>query len=602
MPGIAGVISKSEMRSRDVEQMTATMRTESFYVSHAYENAKLNVSVAWTAHSKAPFDGAMMWNNQHDIGLIFSGEDFMDRSLVMQLTGRTAVEPGPKRLLALYEALGANFVGKLNGCFAGLIIDLRRRLVLLFNDRYGLGRIYWTENAEGVYFASEAKALLAVLPSTRRFDTRAVAETISCGSVMQDRTLFAGISLMPPASIWRSDAGVRLVRQRYFEPSEWEQQTLLEPEEFYQQLKETFPRVLSRYVDAPSIAMSLTGGLDGRMIMAAAHAAPGALPCYTFNGPYSECADLRIARDIAHLCRQPHRVISVGQNFLSQFSALAEKSVYISDGTMDITGAVELYVNKIAREIAPIRLTGNYGSEIVRGNVAFRTSRYDPSLFVPELAEFLSEADTTYRAERNCAWTSFIAFKQTPWHHYARLSVEQSQLIMRTPFLDNELVSLVYRAPPDSLESPTNVLRLIAECDPRFDEVPSDRGLRLNERYWDHVMRRVIDFSIKAEYAYDYGMPNWLARIDRLLAPIQPEKLFLGRHKFYHFRIWYKEKLGDYLKETLLQKDALERGYFRPEAIERMVREHTTGAANWTRELHRALTIELTHQQLIDRW
>lgn len=600
MPGIAGVISESETRRSDVGRMLGAMSTEAFYAVRDYQNSLLNLSAGWTAHSNAPTDGAMCWNESRDIGLIFSGEDFTDPSLVLQRAGRR-VEAGPSSVLALYEALGPDFVKSLNGWFSGLIVDLRQGTVLLFNDRYGLGRIYWRETAEGLHFASEAKALLAALPETRRLDVRGVAEAISCGSVMQDRTLFSGVALLPPASIWRYDRQVGLVKERYFHPSEWEEQTPLQAEEFYQSLKETFLRVLPRYLAAPSIAMSLTGGLDGRMIMAGAHAEPGALPCYTFNGPYRDCADLRIARDLARLCQQTHRTISVGENFLSQFAALAETSVYISDGTMDVTGAVELYVNRIAREIAPVRLTGNYGSEIVRGNVAFRPTRIDRSLLVPDLVTFIDEAGATYRDERNCVEPSFVAFKQTPWHHYARLSVEQSQLILRTPFLDNELVSLMYRAPLGSYENPANVLRLIAECDPRLDAVPSDRGLRQNEGYMDQVIRRAIDFSVKAEYAYDYGMPNWLARIDRLVAPLHPEKLFLGHHKFYHFRIWYKERLRDYLIGTLLDKRALQRGYFRPEAIERMVREHISGAANWTRELHRALTIELIHQQLIER-
>ena len=49
--------------------------------------------------------------------------------------------------------------------------------------------------------------------------------------------------------------------------------------------------------------MSLTGGLDSRMILAWAQAAPGSLPCYTFGGPYRDCADVRIARQLATICR-----------------------------------------------------------------------------------------------------------------------------------------------------------------------------------------------------------------------------------------------------------------------------------------------------------
>jgi len=54
----------------------------------------------------------------------------------------------------------------------------------------------------------------------------------------------------------------------------------------------------------------------------------------------------------------------------------------------------------------------------------------------------------------------------------------------------------------------------------------------------------------KAEYAYDYGMPQWMARIDHLFSWFHLERLFLRRHKFNHFRVWYRDSLSDYVRET----------------------------------------------------
>ena len=223
--------------------------------------------------------------------------------------------------------------------------------------------------------------------------------------------------------------------------------------------------------------MSLTGGLDGRMIMAWANRPPGELPCYTFGSTYRDCNDVRIARLVAKLCRQSHETIEVGHQFFSEFPSLAEKAVYVSDGTMDVTGSVELYVNRIARKIAPVRVTGNYGSEVLRGNVAFRPSSLHEGLLEPEFAKLVQTASTTYYSECESHRLSFIGFKQVPWHHYARLSVEQSQLTPRSPYLDNDLVSLMYQAPPDLFLSKEPSLRLIAEGNTELAKVRTDRGL-----------------------------------------------------------------------------------------------------------------------------
>ena len=198
------------------------------------------------------------------------------------------------------------------------------------------------------------------------------------------------------------------------------------------------------------------------MIIACSGHAPRTLPCYTFVGPYRECIDGTLARLVAQHCGQTHEVIPVNGKFIEQFPALAEESVYVSDGAMDVTGSAELYVNRLAREIAPVRMTGNYGSEILRSNVAFRPRPLNPSLFNPEFLQLGSAAAATYEKEAEGNRLSFIAFKQVPWHHHSRLSVEQSQLTMRSPYLDNELVALAYQAPEGQEFSTTPALRFVA--------------------------------------------------------------------------------------------------------------------------------------------
>src|SRR5206468_9842528 len=105
---------------------------------------------------------------------------------------------------------------------------------------------------------------------------------------------------------------------------------------------------------------------------------------------------VRIARKVAAACGQPHQTISVGDEFLSQFTQLAEQTVRITDGAMDVSGAAELYVNRVARQIAPVRLTGNYGSEILRRHVAFRPRLLFPETFSSDFVPQLAAASLTY--------------------------------------------------------------------------------------------------------------------------------------------------------------------------------------------------------------
>jgi asparagine synthase (glutamine-hydrolysing) len=225
------------------------------------------------------------------------------------------------------------------------------------------------------------------------------------------------------------------------------------------------------------------------------------------------------------------------------------------------------------------------------------------ALLEPEFAQSVRAAGATYQAERDGHPLSFIAFKQVPWHHYSRLAVEQSQLTLRSPYLDNDLVALMYRAPSELLSSTEPSLRLIYEGNPLLAKLPTDRGLVWSETPFVGKIRKLCaELAVKAEYAYDYGMPQWLAGLDHLLAPLHLERMFLGRHKFYHFRVWYRDQLSQYVKEILLDPRARHRDYLQGQVLERMVDAHTKGRQNWTQEIHRALTLELLQRQLIERW
>ena len=607
MPGIVGIIGNESLKSNTVvlDQMTQCMMHEAFYASGTYVNERLGLWIGWVAHQGSFSDCMPAWNETEDICIVFSGEDFTDLAEIEHLRGRGGHEfslENASYLVHLYEEMGLKFIEKLNGWFSGVLVDLREKTIIVFNDRFGLGRIYFHENTHGFYFASEAKALLRVLPVLRQLNTASLCEFLSCGCPLQDKTLFSDISVVPRGSVWTFSPGKKVSRSSYFEPAVWENQVPLNGVDYYQRLKETWARILPKYFrgNAP-IGMSLTGGVDGRMIMAWANRPPNSFSCYSFGGMIRECNDVKIARHVAEICRQPYQVIPLHSEFLAQFPALAEKTVYLTDGAMDVSASPDLFVNRIAREIAPVRLTGNYGQEILRSAVAFGPKTLADGLFEREFAELIRDASDTYSSELTDRRLSFIAFKQVPWHHYSRLALELSQLTLRSPYLDNDLVSLAFQAPADLAGTKQLSLQLIADGNPALGRIPTDRGILYPPVPVITALQHLFqEFTFKAEYAYDYGMPHWLARLDSLFGQLHFEKLFLGRHKFYHFRFWYRHQLSEYIKEVLLDPHTASRPYLNERRLEEIVKSHIQGRGNYTLEIHRVLTLELIQRQLIE--
>jgi asparagine synthase (glutamine-hydrolysing) len=292
----------------------------------------------------------------------------------------------------------------------------------------------------------------------------------------------------------------------------------------------------------------------------------------------------------------------VDSTFLSQFPDLAKRTVYLTDGCADVSSAPSLYVSQLGRQIAPVRMTGNYGDQILRRFRAFKPRVPTVNTLQPELVAHVRTARNTYNGIAEMHPLSFAAFRQAPWHHQSLLALEQTQLTQRSPFLDNDVVKANFRAPASALENDDNRLRLIADGNPVLRRIRTDIGVGGRHEVFPGAMVRDLQwFTFKAEYAYDHGMPQWVARVDHALSPFHLDRLFLGRHKFYHFRIWYRDVLSKYVQEMLLDPLTLSRPYLDRQAVEGVVRSHVKGDRNYTNEIHQLLSLELIHRLFIDR-
>jgi asparagine synthase (glutamine-hydrolysing) len=474
--------------------------------------------------------------------------------------------------------------------------------VSLFNDRFGMHPLYFSEGKDGFYFACEAKAILAVRPELRQLDQIALGEFVACGSPLENRSLFLGISKLPPASLWIFEDAAIVKRGNYFQPEEWEEQEPLDFESYFQELHRVFAQNLPRYFAGKSkIGMSLTGGLDTRMVLACRETPPNSLPCYTFGSMFRENHDVRVARRVAEACRQSFQVIPAGTEFLSQFQKYAERTVFLTDGCVDTSRSPDLYLNEKVRSIAPVRMTGNYGGEVLRGVRAFKPEAMSAGLFQPDFQRQVDEGRENFVRVAKRHPVSFSVFQQGPWHHSGILGLEQTQVSMRSPFLDNEFVRTVFRSPRSAYSSSAISIRLIAEGNKSLAHIPTDRGFAGHRNALSRVLSRVLlETQFKAEYAYDMGMPQWLARADSLFSSFHFERLFLGRHKVFHFRIWYRTYLADYLQETLLDPRSLSRPYLERRRVEALVRAHVAGSGNFTNEIHKLLTLELLHRRFLE--
>ena len=597
MPGILGFITRSgsvDGNTRQLVTMLDTMVQEPFQVYGTYTRPEHGLYLGWVSHPEAFVNWNPVISASGDEILIFSGEHLDPTS--------TDTGDNGSKLLRLYQQRGERFFGDLNGWFAGVVINLGERSVRLFNDRYGLHRIHVHQDDDSFVFASEAKAILSVRPQTRRLDVQALGEFLAVGTALDDRTIFSGISLMPGGSLWTFRDGRPVPQKgRYFDPAAWEQQPALPDEQFYGQLRDTMSGLLPRYfLPAEHLGVSLTGGLDTRMMMAGRAPATRLAACYTYSGVYRDCFDVQVARDIAAACGERHHTLRFGEDFFRNFAAYAADTIWVTDGCLDITGAHELYFSRQARQLARIRMTGNYGSEVLRSVSTFKYLPPSESLFDAEVGVSVRQAAVPFARLRSAHPVTFAAFKQVPWQLFGRLAAAQSQMIVRSPYMDNALVGLLYQAAPRLRQTRDCSVRLIADLDPALAAIRTDMGDGGGGSAVSGFVRKAYRYALfKGEWYYGGGMPQWLTRFDHNPVARRLEAAVVGTHKIEHYRLWFRDQLHDYVSEVLGDRDTLTRPYFNRRQVEQLLTAHRSRVGNHQNAISKIISLELIQRSLI---
>lgn len=595
MPGIVGIIGKGfrGKQEDDLKLMLDCTMHEPFYRRGSYINEELGVYVGWTCHPNSYADCMPAINERKDVVLIFSGEHFPDRPNTDDLKANA--------LLRQYEVNGGEFFRDLNGWFSGVLIDFRKSKITLFNDRYGMHRVYYHEEKDAFLFGSEAKSLLSARAYLRNVDMRGLGELISCNCVLESRTLFSGISLLPGGSLWSWDRSAVMEKDSYFKASDWENLPPLDGVTFYARLKDTLLRIMPRYFQGDGrVGISITGGLDSRTMMACLDPRPGELPCYTFGGA-KDGLDISIAKQVAGVCGQSYEVIRLGREFFSEFPRLAEKTLYVTDGSLDVCSAHDMYFNELARKIAPIRVTGKFGSEVIRNHSMFNAGGCEERIFSRDFGPSITRGADTLSEVKKGRQLSVAVLKDFPWREYTKIVLEQSQMVFRSPYMDNELVELMYQAPVGIRASNKPQRRIIRECNTALSAIITDRGYSENA---NPLVAKVLEgyyyALFKADYTYLFALPHWMTKVDSMLKSIGVAQRILGAQKFEGYRMWFRDELSSYVREILLDHRTLNRSYCEKKALEDMVHKHTRGTHNYMNEINKAMSLELMHRVLID--
>jgi len=273
----------------------------------------------------------------------------------------------------LYSHVGDAAPEHLNGIFAFVIWDSKRRRAVLARDRLGVKPLYYAEVDDTLLFGSELKALLASGLVPIEIDVEAVDLLLSLGFVPGPRTLLRSVKkLLPGYRLIVEPPDVRLEQYwRYPDPTpvrgrsdaEWE-------EELLTLLDDAVRRQLMS--DVPLGAM-LSGGLDSSLIVAlmAAHVSQ---PVKTFSVGFAGTADneLGVAGDVARALGTEHHELELSLDDHVDLEALAWS---LDEPVADLSSVGFSALAALTAEHVTVALSGQGADELLAGYDRYRQTQ-----------------------------------------------------------------------------------------------------------------------------------------------------------------------------------------------------------------------------------
>jgi len=206
------------------------------------------------------------------LALVFNGCIYNYRELREQLQAkgyRFFSGSDTEVLLKAYHAWGKDFVQRLAGMFAFVIVERDSGRVVMGRDRLGIKPLYYTEGPGRLRFASTLPSLLAAGDVDTSIDRVALHHYMTFHSVVPaPLTILNGVRKLPAATVRVVEPDGRYEQHTYWRPSFTRPERALSEGEWQEALLARLRTAVERRMvaDVP-IGVLLSGGLDSSLIV-----------------------------------------------------------------------------------------------------------------------------------------------------------------------------------------------------------------------------------------------------------------------------------------------------------------------------------------------
>jgi asparagine synthase (glutamine-hydrolysing) len=567
-----------------------------------------------------------MANEDGSLQIVFNGEIYNYRDLRPGLERAGHVfrsHSDTEVILHLFEERGEACLDELRGMFAFAIWERRRRRLFAARDRVGKKPFVYALSPSGDFAFSSELASLALAPGfPREVDETGLSHYLTYQFVPAPQTIWRGAKKLEPAHalVWEDG---RVSTRRWWDLRYVPKLRLGSHRAYEERFLEIFREAVRvRLVADVPLGAFLSGGVDSSAVVAMM-SLEGAAPVRTFSigFPEADYDEVAYARLVAKRYATVHEELVVEPRALDVLPKLVR---HYGEPFGDSSAVPTWYVSELTRRSVTVALSGDGGDEAFAGYQRYLADRLiagylrlprfvreqlvrraidalpapaRPRGFVGRLKRFVATADPS----RERQYVRYLCI----FANDAKAELLSPEYAARMAGTDSiTLVEELYRRADgetflDRTLSVDQHLYLPDDILAKVDIASMGNALETRAPFLDH---RLLEFAASCPPELKLRGATGKYLVKKALEPHLPREVLYRRKMGFGMPIaeWFRGELGDLAGDLLLSPRALGRGYFRGEAVRRVLDEHRGRQADHGYRLWVLLFLELWFREFAD--
>ena len=628
MCGICGRINFESAKSIDEALLKSMMSSmhhrgpddEGIYLAGNVGLGHRRLSIIDLNRGKQPIS-----NEDDTVWIVFNGEIYNYLELRKELLGkghRFRTDTDTEVIIHAYEEYGEDFLSRLRGMFAFAIWDEKKRQLLLARDRVGIKPLYYYQADKTLIFASEMKAILQDPAVPREINYPIIDRFLTYYYVPGAETMIKGLLKLDPGHylIYRNG---RIETKQYWDLDFPADPTPIAFNEAKEKLLELLKETVRLHMisDVP-VGLLLSGGVDSSALLSLAiHETNKNISTFTIGFDGEGFADERpYARMAAERYGTKHYEMTFNaENFLK---FLPEYVSYMEEPVCEPPAVALYYISRLAKDYVKVLISGEGGDEAFAGYPNHRNMLILEQVkkiagpFNGLLSGMIQKVAGLTGMDRVDRYAQLMNKRQEDY--YLSRTATPLTLFNRNYAAIYSAEFMAYVDKTHSARPTSELFEKTKASDPlskmlyvdtktwlpddllvKADKITMANSVELRVPLLDHV---ILEYAASLPPTMKVHGTETKYLLKKTFENIVPQEILVRKKTGFPvpYERWLKEDHMNYVKNILLDRMTIQRGYFRKKGIENII-NNNNNSSDYSKEIFSLIVLELWHKAFIDR-